>query len=347
LDLATFILGLLLSVFAAVIPTAIWASLVWWCDRYEREPIPLLVVSFVWGALPAVLLALLLETLLDVPGGGLGQGLVREVVSASAVAPIVEELAKGGALLLILLFWRGELDDVLDGILYGAMIGFGFAMTENLLYFMSALSDGGWGEWGTVVFLRGVVFGLNHAFFTAFSGAGLGYARLARGRGGRYGAPLLGLGAAILAHAVHNLGTPLSGVQTAAILLSLVGDAGGVLLVAVMIGLALRQEQRWLRTELTDEIGRLLTAPEYEMLSSLRGRWRMLRQARRAGGWQAVRAVSQLQQAATELVFSKQRTRTRGPDPQLARRQDGFESRLAAVRRVFENPAGLRKETQC
>ena len=337
MDLATFILGLLLSILAAVIPTAIWASLVWWCDRYEREPIPLLVASFVWGALPAVLLALLFEALFGAPGDGLGQGLVREVISASAVAPFVEELAKGGALLLILLFWHGEFDDVLDGILYGAMIGFGFAMTENLLYFMSALLAGGWGGWGAVVFLRGGVFGLNHAFFTAFTGAGLGYARMAHGRWGRYGGPLLGLTGAIVAHAVHNLGTSLSGTQTAAILLSLVGDAGGVLLVVVMIWLALRQEQRWLRFELADEVGRLLTAPEHEMLSSLRGRWRMLQQARQAGGWSAARMVSQLQQAATELAFSKHRARTRGTDAQLAQRLVLLERRLVAARTALPN----------
>jgi len=332
LDLATFIIGLLLSILATTIPTAIWASLVWWCDRYEREPLPLLVASFIWGALPAVLLALLLESLFGVPGGGLGQGLVREVVSASAIAPIVEEFAKGGALLLILLFWRGEFDDVLDGILYGAMIGFGFAMTENLLYFLRALHDGGWGEWGTVVFLRGVVFGLNHAFFTAFTGAGLGYARMARGRWKRYGVPFLGLAAAILAHAMHNLGTSLSGAQAAAILLSLVGDGGGILLVVVMIWLALRQEQRWLRTEFAEDVGQLLTAPEHEMLSSLRGRWRMLQRARKAGGWPAARAIGQLQQAATELAFSRHRARTRGADSQLAQRQGVLERRLLAVR---------------
>jgi RsiW-degrading membrane proteinase PrsW (M82 family) len=67
----TLILGLFLSLLVAGLPTVFWAALVWWCDRYEREPIRLVTAAFLWGALPAVVLALALEAWLGVPFAGL------------------------------------------------------------------------------------------------------------------------------------------------------------------------------------------------------------------------------------------------------------------------------------
>ncbi len=331
MNTGTLLLGLLFSFFATAVPTALWAGVVWWCDRYEREPLPLLTAAFLWGAIPAVLLAVVAEGILGVPFDGLGNELVGEVISSSGIAPIVEELAKGAALLLILALWPGEFDDVLDGILYGALIGFGFGMTENAFYFLGALDQGGWGNWGLVVFLRSVLFGLNHAFFTAFTGAGLGYARMAKTRFGRRTIPLIGLAAAIGAHAIHNLGASLAATTPAAFLLSLFSDGSGVLLVAMMIGLALRQEKQWIRTELQAVVGRLLTAQEYDRLLSMRGRARQLAEAQR-GGWRAVRVVRRWQGMMTELAFTLHRARIRGADASAARRLSQLESGLIAVR---------------
>ncbi len=338
MDGMTLILGFLLSFLVAVVPTMLWAVFVWWCDRYEREPIPLALAAFFWGAVPAVIMALVFEMTLDVPAALFGSEVIGAVASSSAIAPVIEELAKGVALLLILLLWPGEFDDLLDGLLYGALIGFGFAMTENLLYFMGALLEGGWQAWGMTVLMRSVVFGLNHAFFTAFTGAGLGYARSISSRGARFAVPLLGLAAAIFFHAVHNLGATLTTENVPAILLSFFSAVSGVLLIAGMFWLALRQENRWLRTELADEVGGLLMAPEYDALGSLGGRRRMVADARRTGGGAGVRAARQFQRLATELAFCKYRLRGRGQDAALARRMAGLRAQLAALRTP---PAGL------
>jgi len=338
MNATTLLLGIFFSFLATAVPTALWTRLIWWCDRYEREPLPLLTAAFLWGAIPAVALAVFAEGILGVPFAGLGNELVGDVISSSGIAPVVEELAKGAALALIMLLWPGEFDDVLDGILYGALIGFGFGMTENVFYFLGALDQGGWGNWGFVVFLRSVLFGLNHAFFTAFTGAGLGYARMAKGRFGRRTVPLIGLAAAILAHAIHNLGASLTSAEPGALLVSLFSDGGGVLLVAVMIGLALRQERGWVRTELQAVVGRLLTAQEYDRLLTAGGRARQLAEARRRGGWRAVRAASQWQDKMTELAFALHRARVRGADDQLARQVSRLESSLAVARQQAGGP---------
>ena len=48
-------------------------------------------------------------------------------------APLVEETIKAFALLLLVLFYWKEFDTPLDGFIYGAMIGLGFAWAENVL----------------------------------------------------------------------------------------------------------------------------------------------------------------------------------------------------------------------
>jgi RsiW-degrading membrane proteinase PrsW (M82 family) len=170
------LLIILLSVLATALPTAVYLGVVWWLDRYEKEPLWLLAGAFAWGAVPAVVASLIAELIAGVPSGLLA-GSFASTIDSSLSAPIIEELVKGLAVLLIFLAFRAEFDDVLDGIVYGAMVGFGFAMTENVLYFLSAYSTGGLADWGAVVFLRSVVFGLNHALYTSIAGAGLGLAR--------------------------------------------------------------------------------------------------------------------------------------------------------------------------
>ncbi len=306
---STFVAGVLLSVLVALLPTLAWVAFVWWCDRYEREPAAFVAISFLWGAFPAVLLSFIVESIFDTSLNAIQQGGLGAVIASAGVAPVVEEVSKAAAIGLILLLGRGEVDDVLDGIVYGAMIGFGFGMTENALYFVSALGEGGWGSWEASVLLRGVLFGLNHAFFTALAGAGIGFAQQnprSFPRGLLY--PLIGLGAAIAAHAMHNLGTTLAATWPAAIALSLVSDAGGVALVGVLLGLSLRQESRWIRTGLACEIGGLIDEAEFGRLVSLRARMGDVIRAAHAGGWRGARRQTAYQQAATELAFARRRT---------------------------------------
>jgi RsiW-degrading membrane proteinase PrsW (M82 family) len=334
MDPLTLVVGLLLSLAATAVPTAAWSLVVWWCDRYEREPAALGVAAFLWGALPAVLLALVFELTLDAPVGLLGPGLAGELAGSSVVAPVVEELVKGFALLLILWFWRLEFDDVVDGILYGALIGFGFAMTENLFYFMSALAEGGWMSWGATVVLRGLVFGLNHAIFTACTGAGLGYARMIASRIGRVGIPLLGLGAAIGLHALHNLGASLASVAIGAFLISFFNGFGGVVLVSLMIAAGLRRQGHWVRAELADEVGNLLTQTDYAGLPSMSGRRAMLAEARLAGGPEAMSRTRRFQELATELAFRKRRLRQRPGDAALAAQIAGLKEKISVLHPV-------------
>ena len=82
-----------------------------------------------------------------------------EYVAATFGAPVVEETLKG--LVLVGLLWRrrAELDGPTDGVIYAAMVGLGFAMIENVGYYINALvtpQRGGIELLGYTFVLRGV-----------------------------------------------------------------------------------------------------------------------------------------------------------------------------------------------
>ena len=295
--------GLLIAGLAAVIPTVLYVLLLWWLDRYEQEPRRLLLVAFWWGALPAVILSALAETTLGRPLAAFDQA-TAELMSSSLLAPMVEELLKGLAVFLVFLLFRREFDGVLDGVIYGATVGFGFAMTENALYFLGSFGSGGMRQLSVTVFLRSVVFGLNHALFTSAFGASLGYARMAKSGRPRWLVPLVGLGAAMALHGLHNLFASLTRISPAALLLSAVSDWGGVLVILVVIALAWRNEKRWIVTHLKPEVAAgLITQGEYDVISSYRRRVLAGWQARLHAGRAEARRIAKLSQVATDLAF--------------------------------------------
>ena len=307
------VLGVFLSLLAGVVPIAIYAGVLWWFDRYEKEPLWLLAVTFLWGAIPAIILALIAELVLGVPISVLGEGLFADVVESGGVAPVIEEIAKAIALLGLFVFLRHEFDNVLDGIIYGALVGFGFAMTENVVYFLGSLFTEGWVEWGIVVFLRAVVFGLNHAFFTSLTGAALGFARLSRAVWGKWLVPPFGLGLAIAFHAIHNIGASLVELSCLIISFSLLTDWGGVLIVFVVILLAAQQEKQWITQELKEEVvSGVLSPADYALTVSYRRRFLARWEALLGQGWQRWRQLGRLFHLATELAFKKYQLRTAG-----------------------------------
>jgi len=290
-------LMLLASVSAAVIPTALYVLIVWWLDRYEKEPLRLLAAAFIWGALPAVVLAVAAETVTSASVAAmvsLSQG-ASEVVDASIIAPVVEEVVKGGALVAIMLLFPSEFDGLLDGIIYGSIVGLGFAMTENLFYYVGAWSEGGLDSWSIVVLGRAVAFGFSHAMFTSFTGIALGVARGRAHAAARWGLAAAGLGAAILAHLLHNLFLSTGELCFA----SLLTDWLGLLLVGAIAVLAWRQERRWIREELAAEVQLgVLTPAQYQAITA--------RASAGSGPW------GPLRRAATELAIKRHQYARRG-----------------------------------
>jgi hypothetical protein len=99
------------------------------------------------------------------------------------MAGILEELAKGTAVLLLFLIMRNEFDDVVDGIVYGAAVGLGFNFLESISYMTNLyaiFNAEGFGAAAAAIQWYGrQVLGLffGHATYTAYIGAGIGIAR--------------------------------------------------------------------------------------------------------------------------------------------------------------------------
>jgi RsiW-degrading membrane proteinase PrsW (M82 family) len=326
------LIGLLLSIVAGVVPTIAYVVLVWIVDRHEKEPIPLLATAFLWGAIPAVILSAAIEIAFDVPLAIFSQG-YAEFVSTSVIAPVVEELFKGVALLSLYWFASREFDGLLDGIIYGSMIGLGFAMTENVFYFVGAWVDQGIQAWGMTVFFRAMAFGLNHAMYTAFTGIGFGLARHRRSRRERWALIALGLAAAILAHLLHNALVSAEDLC----FLSLFVDWAGVLVVFIIVMWAWKRERKWIAVELADEVSRgTLTPLQYETSTSQRGR---LRHGKSLGMTHPdqMRLWRKLVANATELAFKKHQLNMAGADAKLSETIETLRARLLELRQQLES----------
>jgi len=293
----------LISALVAIIPTVLYVWILWWFDRYEKEPLRLLFAAFFWGALPAAALSIVAERSLVPSLLELG-ATAGELVSSSLVAPMVEELAK--CLAVLLLFWlaRGEFDDVLDGVIYGATVGFGFVMTEDVLYFARSLRVGGLQSLAATAFMRSVIFGLNHALFTSVFGAALGYVRTLKRGLRRWTLPPLGLLGAMFLHGLHNLSVSLGQAICFGLAFSIYNNWGWALVIVVVMLVASQREKSWIYKHLQAEVASgLLAQEELEMIGSYRKRlsaqWRALRQRSCAEAGR----LHTLAQLATELAF--------------------------------------------
>ncbi|HZU04687.1 MAG TPA: PrsW family glutamic-type intramembrane protease [Chloroflexota bacterium] len=320
-----------------ILPAAFYTLLVIGVDRYEREPLGALAATFLWGALVAVALAWLINTMLSaLAGAALGPAAGR-VLAAAFGGPVVEETAKG--LVLLLLFWlyRREFDDLLDGIVYGSLCGIGFAMTENVLYFSRSLLQGGVGGLALVFVLRDLLGGLSgHPAYTATTGIGLGLARESRSPAVQLLAPVAGWTLAVVQHAFWNgvvatLLPRLIGPWT--LLVMLVYPLPLLTAFGVTIFLLLRREGRILRTYLRDEVASgVVTAEEYARLGSLGGRLKAEWTALSQRGLAAWRAMVQLHDAATELAFRKWQSARGVPISDAAAAEAVCKRRIAEAR---------------
>jgi RsiW-degrading membrane proteinase PrsW (M82 family) len=173
----------LASVVLGIVPMVVYALVVWRLDRWEKEPFPLLVAAFCWGAVPSILFALLAQLVFgsSAPEGG-EVSLLGELYDASFLAPLTEELVKAFGVFLIFRIFHREVDSVLDGLIYGSMVGFGFSAVENVFYFAGQADAG---SLILLFFLRAFIFGMLHALFTGLFGVGLPWVNSLRIRSAR------------------------------------------------------------------------------------------------------------------------------------------------------------------
>ncbi|MEW5760889.1 MAG: PrsW family intramembrane metalloprotease, partial [Candidatus Thermoplasmatota archaeon] len=168
-------------------PSLMWISYVYSYDIYEPEPGRAVLIVLTWGML-SVIPALMLELPFT----------FNIFVAAAIGAPIVEEFVKPLGIYAV----KKEIDNELDGIIYGVSAGMGFAMVENIFYELAAVfAKEPTAAWGFTTLVRGLGSIVVHGV-----GAGLigyAYARYIHGKSG-FSTILWFYGFAVLFHAIWN-----------------------------------------------------------------------------------------------------------------------------------------------
>jgi len=296
----------LLGLFLALLPIPLLVALVLYLDRLEPEPRALLAALFGAGAGVAVITALL--------GRALNTGVITTPdldPHASVAVPVSAGAAIGGALvaetlnglvlLALLASRRTEIDGVEDGVVYGSMVGLGFALVANV-YAYAVAWDSGAGAVADEFARRGIFGPVFQALFTILFGLAIAYAAARPASAGRYLVIAVGWVAAVALDALWNHSVREGGVSLTVTYLILLA-----VLLAVFVAVVAdrRRVVRMITLFLPDfEHPEVVTGHDIPMLASLR--WRRLgRQwARLNIGVVGRRAMAQYQLAATELAMA-------------------------------------------
>ena len=309
-----------------VVQAVVYLLFIRFIDLYERESLLYVVPVFIWGFAVATTVSLVFNTIASVTISSLAGQEAASVITAVFVAPPVEEISKGLALLIAFLVAYAmarrqglvEFAGIMDGIVYGSAVGFGFAIAEDILYGL---------QYGPETFVvRRIFGGFAHAAFTSLTGIGIGLIPWVRSRFLKVLLPLLGLLAAILLHAIFNFTATVFGAAAYVVLFVV------ILLYVLIIVLWLWMERRVIREELGDEVqSGTITSQEYAVLPSYfkrTGYYLGLIFRGRFGAWARARRVHG---AAVDLALSKRLAR-RADTPARRERVLALRDRVGALR---------------
>ena len=178
-------------------------ALVWWLDRYDREPLHLVAAVFLWGASVAPTVSIITVAALERMLAGSIPVASLELIGISFFSPVVEESIKAIGVVLIVLF-TDKFDNPTDGLVYGTAVGLGFAVTENIVFALGAISEPG--EIAILILVGGrtLLSAGVHALSSAAFGGLLGHAVLSRKRAARLGWLFAGLALAFGLHSAWN-----------------------------------------------------------------------------------------------------------------------------------------------
>jgi RsiW-degrading membrane proteinase PrsW (M82 family) len=291
-------------------------------DQFEPEPASLIAIAVIWGAVVALSFAAIANssflTFLQhvLPS--------REVDSwgAALVAPIDEEFYKGAGLVMIFLIARDEINGLMDGLVYGAMIGLGFQVMENIQYFVHAAAQSGSGQIGPVIstfFVRVLVAGLySHMLFTGLLGFGFAYFVTRRSASWALRAGVFALFIALAwgAHFVWNspwLDSLMAG-SAGTFVLALIIKGLPFLVLLLLLGIfARRREEQAFSRLMAEEVGGdVVTQEEFRILRSGRRRRAALRRMKRQKGSAARRMLKRLQREQINLALFHTKVETPG-----------------------------------
>ncbi|MFF3064637.1 PrsW family intramembrane metalloprotease [Oerskovia sp. NPDC057915] len=296
--------GLGIGILLAAVVTLLLTAVVRRLDLFEDEPGGMLVAAYAWGFVVA-------PTLVVVANDHLVSVFERTGLAswaAAVVGPTDEELIKLLGVVLVLYAGRAHVTRPLNGLVYGAMVGLGFEVSENISYIVQgALMDPSSDAVGALqVGLSRVLIGLGgHAMFSAIAGFGIAYALVAF-----HVSTVRRVTTAVAAYALAWVLHFAWNAPEIFFPSSEAGAFGSVVLKYVVLVLAFvlvfryarHIDHRWFEAALADQPDDVVTPGETEALRSVHGRRAARKAARRAGGRAESRRLADLQEAQLRLA---------------------------------------------
>jgi len=156
-------------------------------DYLEREPLLLQVTAVAWGGFVATSAAISGSAALQDILAKLGSPRFAADWGPAIGGAALEEILKVLGVVIIALLARSQINSMVDGFVYGALVGLGFQVVEDVVFAVNAVAvSSGSDQVGPVIgtfLLRGFLGGLwSHTLFTALSGAGVAYFLVRRDR---------------------------------------------------------------------------------------------------------------------------------------------------------------------
>lgn len=322
-----------------ILPGIFLLFLVWSLDRYEKEPLRLLAIALAFGAVAAPLVAFLIQKAFGVPTSIRAIALIPES-QLSLVSPLIEEVVRGLAILGVFLLVRHEVDDLYDGLLYGAVVGIGFAMAAGFASILATQAQAPAGVEGTTSGLyAAAVSGLSHLFYGGAIGLALGYAR--SGSMGRVvGAAVVGTAVAFGFHIVHDylpwwLASDSVASEPSAVagFLANVPNFLGVLALAVVVIWSAARQAKIVGDQLREEVeAGFVTADEYAVVTDPQRRFMTLARTLFGKGDDAWRTLRRLYGLEIELAFQKHHGAAGGVQAARGPDEDEYRRRIAEAR---------------
>ncbi len=162
----------------ALLPAIGWVMVYRYLDSRDPEPMKATSMAIIWGILstvPVFGLQFLFSSYPQYDLLSMLQSSVQSPMVFSALflmfVAVIEELVKAGAFILIIRRYEEAFNQVVDGIVYAAFIGIGFAFAENIYYFTRAIEAFQFGGNFMAVFsIRSFGTMLAHTLFTGLFG---------------------------------------------------------------------------------------------------------------------------------------------------------------------------------
>ncbi|MEU6861622.1 PrsW family intramembrane metalloprotease [Glycomyces sp. NPDC046736] len=326
-------LGRVLSPSYGDIATALWASIainavlaivflqiLARLDLFEREPPTVRAAALAWGGLAAVAFSMLANNAALVVLAEFTDSQWARKWGPAIAGPLDEEWFKALGVVLLVLIVREHFDRSIDGLIYGALVGLGFQVVENLTYAINfAVLNPNSDLTGalSVTFTRVLVAGpFSHPLYTGAAGLGIAFfvtqtrRRLSTRVGVAAGLFVLSLGM----HALWNL--PVPGGLAPALAIPITYGKGLIILglFFVLYHFAARAEWQWFVTTMSDQDDSVITTADLTEMRSLHSRRRARKLAAKRWGNKSSQLLRQLHRELVSLATLLARDQRRGED---------------------------------